>query len=153
MNLITIDPGVKKCGYAYFEKGVLITADWILTNHAVGNAAVGVYPPGMAARAVCEAPRFYGSLSDRSKNKNSIDPNDLLDLAMVVGRFVQVGADIVYPADWKAQVPKQVMTARILTFLSAEEKANMRSTDHNTIDAIGIGLWKLGRMGRGGAKP
>jgi hypothetical protein len=86
------------------------------------------------------------------------DTNDLLDLAGVLGAATaNASADIFhcFPADWKGQVPKAMMNERVKGFLSAHEHAHVVSVgalDHNTWDSVGIGLFFLKRMKRGGAK-
>jgi hypothetical protein len=87
------------------------------------------------------------------------DPNDLVDIAVaggvVVGRCTRENTDqdIVYcrPRDWKGQRPKAVDNRYTLGILEESEVAIFDACGvtaglkHNVIDAIGIGLWKLGR--------
>ena len=135
--MICIDPGVKACGFALFTEGYLAHAVYCPKTET----------PYSGDLMVIEMPRIYPG-SGQQKG----DLNDLLDLAAVVGycegRF---GGRIerVFPARWKGQVPKKIMTARILSKLSPLELSKIQrvgAKDHNTIDAIGIGLWKLGRL-------
>ncbi len=102
-------------------------------------------------RAVVELPRIYpGSRSGR--------PNDLVDLAAAAGIIGAVfgPVEFVHPRTWKGTVPKEVMTRRILTRLTDEEhkvhdryeaaRPRAKKPDHNVLDAIGVGLWKRGRL-------
>jgi hypothetical protein len=53
------------------------------------------------------------------------------------------------PIQWKGNVPKAIMTNRIRTKLDPIELATIEDAGyktHNTIDAIGIGLFALGRL-------
>ncbi len=79
------------------------------------------------------------------------DLNDLLNLAAVVGGHEKTFKNHVrvFPAQWKGQVPKKIMNARVLSRLSPQERLRIEdsgSKTHNTIDAVGIGLYRLGRL-------
>lgn len=107
-----------------------------------------------------EKPQIYRA----SKSKG--DPNDLIKVAIQVGRFVErcenrdTGGRVhfVLPAEWKGQVSKEIIIPRILSTLSEHERYLIeqacaqiaRGKVHNMIEAIGIGLHACGRMGRGG---
>lgn len=139
MKLFTIDPGVYMLGIAVFEGGKLTGAAYSeLEDTPVGGAHDAL---------LIEMPRIYPGSAQRKG-----DLNDIVDLAAAVGfcegRFYGPKARV-FPAQWKGQVPKKIMTARILSRLSADEQSRIvrvGAKDHNTIDAIGIGLWKLGRL-------
>lgn len=51
------------------------------------------------------------------------------------------------PREWKGQVPKVVHNQRVLNALSHVEREKIVH-NHNVIDAVGIGLWFCGRIGR-----
>ncbi len=136
--MICIDPGVRACGIARFDlSGELDWARYLPKEKCS-------LPP--SEQLVIEMPRIYPG-SGQQKG----DLNDLLNLAAVVGYFEGRMWDVerVFPAAWKGQVPKKVMTARILKSLSPGELVRIErvgAKDHNTLDAVGIGLWKLGRL-------
>jgi hypothetical protein len=87
------------------------------------------------------------------------DPNDILTLAREAGRVAgscaAAGATVrwVKPAEWKGQLPKDVCHRRVRALLTDEERAILTrdcrgmpaSKRHNVLDAVGIGLWALGR--------
>ena len=60
--------------------------------------------------------------------------------------------EFVLPKEWKKQVPKDIMLERIVNRLSDSEKAILeskrliKSKKHNVVDAIGLGLYKIGRL-------
>jgi hypothetical protein len=90
------------------------------------------------------------------------NPNDLLDLAMCAGAFygalcvdMVATLTIVEPAEWKAQVPKDITRTRIEGLLGSTEKMLIKKGGemHNIYDAIGIGLFALGRAKKGMVKP
>lgn len=149
-----IDPGLRGCGVAQFDHGRLSWACYIRnpmtegrgpTAHAKVAHEVWLFCP--TAHLIIEFPRIYphGPRDRRS------DPNDLLDVAGVAGACAALYEHItwVFPQQWKGQVPKEVMNARVMKRLSPEELAAVKSVgalDHNTYDAIGIGLHHLGRL-------
>lgn len=103
---------------------------------------------------VIEKPRIYPGPS-RDKAGNMRDLNDLIDLACVAGGIAALFDTqqiiTVYPADWKGQMPKEKMNKRVLDTLTPEERKCIQSVgklDHNTLDAIGIGLHYLGRLNK-----
>lgn len=105
-----------------------------------------------------EKPQIYRA------TKSQGDPNDLITLAVMVGQYWErassrgaISCLLVLPSEWKGQVPKQIHEKRILGALSGQELSRVpgrselaASKRHNVIDAVGLGLWKLGRLERGG---
>lgn len=158
--LLSIDPGLRGCGVAFWKNSTLEKASYVKNpSPADGPAAWTVmafavsseFRQAYDADVAVEIPRVYPGVREN-------DPNDLLQLAGVVGAIVghiyPLSVRHYYPADWKGQVPKAVMTSRIVERVTQEEHSRVNSVgrlDHNTWDAVGIGLFHLGRMKRGGA--
>jgi hypothetical protein len=105
---------------------------------------------------VVERPQVYSARFLRG------DPNDLVTIAIVgaelVGMFRTLEQDLkitwYYPKTWKGNVDKAAHQPRILSTLSDVERAcittvRAKALMHNVIDAVGIGLFHLGRMDRG----
>lgn len=149
MNLMAFDPG-KITGWASFENTSLSHAG--VVKNATFAEPVEFWPvEDWPLVVVIEMPRWY-------PQEREIDVNDLLDLSRLVGRiegfFAKEGSriEIVYPRSWKGTVPKKIHNARVLAALTKEEIALLprrpraKDHDHNVLDAVGIGLWKLGRM-------
>lgn len=103
------------------------------------------------ARVVLEKP---GKQAGRN-----VKLDDLLTLARRVGWLevlaLAAGARVecVLPITWKrGSIPKRIHHPRILARLTKDERALLLavkcalSAQHNVIDAIGIGLWAVGRM-------
>jgi hypothetical protein len=141
-TLLAIDPG-NVSGEASFENGKLYLARPL--------PFCDLFRPGYCADAVViEVPRHY------PYNQKG-DPNDLIDLAVRVGElknhFTEKGATVqlVYPRTWKGTVPKVIHNKRVLRMLTKQEidllpkRPRAKDYDHNMLDAIGLGLWKLGR--------
>jgi hypothetical protein len=142
--LLAYDPG-RDCGWAVFdEQGVYVR-----------GGVRGVPDATGVRQAIIERPQVYRA--SRSKG----DPNDLITLAIGVGRMQErleskgVTVELVLPATWKGQIPKEVHHRRILEVLTATERTRLSaslsgiapSIRHNLLDAVGLGLWFL-RRGR-----
>lgn len=156
-SLVSIDPGLNSCGVAVWSNelpGNPLLWAALARNHGstrrtmiesvYDELAVQGYTPD---RLVIEVPQVY--VRTRSKG----DPNDLIQLALVVGGFECTFRGAVFltkPAEWKHQVPKPIMQERILKRLSDDEKSHVtkapKSLMHNVWDSVGIGLARLGRL-------
>ena len=95
-------------------------------------------------------------IEDQQVYRNSgVDANSLLAVARVVGGVafhVKPGKiELVRPARWKGQVPKEICNRRTVAKLTPSEKVLLElsncpaSLEHNLLDAIGIGLWAIRR--------
>ena len=90
---------------------------------------------------VCEWPMKY----DHARVKHK-DIGTLQEVGYAFGPW-----DEKYlPGQWKGNVPKKPHHKRILRVLDDEELGNMADSNHDTLDAVGIGLFALGRTKRGG---
>lgn len=153
-----VDPGLRGCGVALFKGGELLKAAYVKNPvesgggyeaHARLGKAVSDYLDFSADQVIIEHPRVYpGSAQQKG------DLNDLLDVVAVgaacAGWNREGMTETVYPFDWKGNVPKDIMTARIRTALSSDELSRIEpcpaNLKHNILDACGIGLWKLKRI-------
>lgn len=154
-NLLSIDPG--NCtGWAIFNSNELTYAGVTSVDDPCLYAATGVFPWDYLFRGgqlVIEIPQVYRA----SKSKG--DPNDLIKVAVQAGQWIErarlYGASVYrqLPQEWKGQVPKETHHKRILAVLNPTELARLpklpKSDAHNMLDAIGLGLFHLGRISRG----
>jgi hypothetical protein len=140
VRLIAIDPGTVT-GHAVFHGGTLTHAGLGLVDMR-------------ADEVVIELPEY--------RRESRVSPNDLIALAVKVGRamcFYESASGaivtLVKPSKWKGGVPKTVHHPRILAALADHELDVISkvkcaaSALHNVVDAVGLGLWALKRMGRG----
>lgn len=158
--ILTIDPGLRGCGAALFYEKSLAHAFYVQNPivrgggykaHANMARAVRLWADAATTdvrKVIIEFPRIYPHAAQQKG-----DPNDLLELTGVGGAiaalFSKADIESRFPAEWKGQVPKDVMVKRIQNALDISEKASVRSVgakDHNTWDAVGIGLAYLGRL-------
>lgn len=158
MILLCVDPGLRGCGCALFDEGKLVWASYVVSPVVSGRGPVAhvamaraVHQKAVLAKAwpaalMVEFPRVYPGMP-------KTDPNDLLDLAGVAGALGALIKPLghVFPSDWKGQVPKKVMNERVLLALQKDEIESIEThgaKDHNTLDAVGIGLHHYGRINR-----
>lgn len=150
MNLIAIDPG-RTTGWALFKADRLFKAGKFERTEFGAKGLVSPLDFFIKdCNVLVELPRWYPH--------DQKDVNDLIDLAVQVGEirycYESLGCtvELVWPRTWKGNVKKEIMTERILSRLTPEELAlvprrpRAKTPDHNCVDAIGLGLWKLGRL-------
>lgn len=170
-----VDPGLRACGAAVFDGAALVAAALpvgtqdgdmrrpreragilVAMAGAVRRWADSI---GSIERLIVELPQIYPR-GHQLAPKAGTDPNDLVHLAAVVGAlsaaFATVETEIVLPAEWKGQIPKKIMHARVVGdsiktgILAPAEKAVLPklpvSKLHNTLDAVAMGLVDVGRM-------
>lgn len=149
--LVTIDPG-KNTGTAVFQDGSLVSSkvdSWAEAFDAHTSFLADHDLHGI--EVLGELPMVY-------PGPRPEDPNDLIVLAEQLGELLSLYrargcyVDTVHPRTWKGTVPKEHHQPRILSKLSPAELALVprmpiaRRYEHNAVDAVGLGLWKLGRM-------
>jgi hypothetical protein len=138
VTLLAIDPGILT-GWAVFD-----------SRGGLQACGLGEDFPTLSERvAVIERPQVYRA----SKSKG--DPNDLITLAIRVGRYYErlekagVRVHLVLPTTWKGQVPKTIHHERIAGSMPATEVEIVRRVEkkigklkcENVWDAIGLGRW------------
>jgi hypothetical protein len=137
-KFIAIDPGKHQCGLAKFEAGKLLVACMIKPEE------LGLFDAEYT-RLVIEIPRIYPVARQKG------DQNDLIEVAFAAGKCSAFFQEVkrLYPRDWKGTMPKEKMTARIESRLTPTEFAQVLTRGalrHNALDAVGIGLYTLGRL-------
>jgi hypothetical protein len=143
VNVLAIDPGAST-GWAWFFGGGLMSCGRI-EPECFGDLTV--YASGSDDVVIIECPRAYP--------RGKVDPNDLISLARKVGRLEQLfhGAVIVYPATWKGSLTKAQCHRRYLGRLTPADHAALAagltgvpaSAEHDVLDAVCLGLWRLAR--------
>ena len=166
--LVTVDPGLRGLGLAACANGVLMRACYVknsghgkpggppahteLAREAASVLASIIPIFGVAPALLCRVPASTAGLKTRE-----IDPNDLLDVAGVasactaafVERRLCAYIELPAPSRMEGHHQKRQMTARIEKQLTAPEASRIvraGSKDHNTLDAVGIALYKLRRL-------
>ncbi|MFA6118156.1 MAG: hypothetical protein WC729_29485 [Sphingomonas sp.] len=159
MKMLSLDPGIRGCGVALWEGKQLVRCEYVKGASAAGSVLAAAHAMAQQVRAwapddvtflALEWPQVY------RVGKGKGDNNDLLALAAVLGALVALfplaGFEVFKPAEWKGQVPKDIMGNRIVGKLEGREVVVFRaakvikSLEHNVIDGVGIGLKALGRL-------
>lgn len=168
--LVAVDQSMSAPGVAVFRDGLLI-ASTVLTQKkdltmpiarrttiVAFNVLEWIYSQVTRVdEIVVEWPQIYTAVKSKG------NPNDLLGVCGVGAALVALVLNRSHgvatcksptPAEWAGQLPKltkatSVMdsprTTRVMSRLSPEEKKHA-VLKHDAIDAIGIGLWALGRF-------
>lgn len=149
MNLGSFDPGGSCAAYAIFIGSALVECGLSRTK------IKDVFGRAQAHRALVWArmqhwgvTRVRGEAMVFRQESNKGDPQILIDLNLITGC---VGTEWIAPHSWKGMVPKEEHQPKILSALSAKERALVEAImpnglRHNAIDAVGIGLNALGRL-------
>lgn len=161
-KIVSVDPGLAKVALAIWNRNTfeLERACLVQHSHEVGTERVQKWRD-MAywvnvevgdlgeVDLVMEVPQIYGG-------PRAEDPNDLLDLAGVLGAIASsfAIAEVQWsplPREWKGQLPKEITQKRVDAKLSPMEKAKIqwpiKSLAHNVYDAIHLGIVYLEREG------
>jgi hypothetical protein len=160
-TLLAVDPGKHDAGVAFFISGVLTDAALLIPKEpSPYNVAREVAmwarrcmmnlgdPDGRISMVIVEGQQIYPTTSLSQSQQ-------LLFLAQVVGgvlaRVDCFDHKIVLPKEWTKGVPKPVRQRRFLSVCSKYETDLIMAIKpaakrHNTIDAICLGAFELGRL-------
>lgn len=160
MGFLSIDPGVRCMAIAQWDSEGHLFKAW---NEQTPNPDYTVdqcIKHWSGYRTVLTTDEFVGEKPVVYPGAKGLktDPNDLVNVALCAAAFYSVLLDypgtvfsLVEPAEWKAQVPKEITRERIKAILTPQEISRIRKGGemHNVWDAIGIGLFASGRAKRG----
>lgn len=163
--ILCIDPGLRGCGAAVFDHTAeLQQANYVL-NHkdTAGHRGAAVW--GTMAEMVYEKYRAYYAFDKVLIETQIFRPTDetfkiaqILEVqgvaGAIAGLYTRQSARIVdyHPHEWKSTVDGAIMTSRISQRITPKEWENFKShgrtgaLDHNSLDAVGIGLHYFGRL-------
>lgn len=163
--LLAIDPG-SDTGWALFDKGVLVGCGHMPFDKAISYP----FSPFVIDLLFIEVPQAYPGA------KQPVPVNDIIELGFRAGTIVGgqvalrriVAYETTLPQAWKGGTPKEVHHRRLLSVLSATElgtvptkrakgakragSPNPADFNHNILDAVALGLFRAGRVGRGGKR-
>jgi hypothetical protein len=167
--MLTIDPGVHHYAIAQWRDGRLVSAEYIDEEPLDHGALLLHLRAASQDLVIVEMPKVYDAQFQKG------DQRDIRDLALAAGGLVvaarfangipgeHVPVETIEPREWKGTVDKKVMLARIWDKLANEEKEGVQLTmtkieqgvragkgpGADVLDAIGIGLWHVGRLNKG----
>ena len=152
--LVSLDPGKRVCGVAIWDgvTGRLMRAAAVDSGSAAGSPHamlravmeyVGDYGP-VPVLWVIEQPKRYRVKRATHEGVKSLE--DVLDLV----RSACTVAASYMPFVWKSTVPKAIHQRRFARALAPAELIGAEDWDHNAWDAVGLGLYALGRTDNAG---
>lgn len=167
--LLAVDPGLRHVGLALFNRGYLVKAALVqgdntrmrdLEAWTIMGSNVATWVDGEIPRKRSREPRIHHLVCEKPQvyaHKGSTGADDLFQLVGVLGA-VGMALDwaectTATPRVWKGQVKKEIHHARVWKRLTEAEEALLEGClslihpelQHNVLDAVGIGLWKLKR--------
>lgn len=151
-HVLAIDPGIRCTGVAYFRYSNLERLDAFSTKAKddlgkrvafISKKIKETFENTIFDLVVIEYPEIY------RHTKQDIDYEDILAVTLVagavLGSVVSKEWRLPKPKQWKGQVPKNIHNDRVLNRLYEHERGWPELSNHNAIDAVGLGLWGLGR--------
>ncbi len=154
--LIAIDPG-KTFGWALFcEEKLSGSAHCSQSAFFAGKLSAQAVRTGMKLPPTLDdLPGeflFVGEKPNyRRAGGSKTSPDDLITLGIFLGELVALyrrkvdTVELVTAHEWKGSLDKDICHKRIQKILRPDE---VMPENHNARDAVGIGLWKLGRYRR-----
>lgn len=167
MLTVAIDPGKWKCGVAIGDGRL----SWAATLH-VGDRDrdhPGLLPvlvareirervcptPLWRVHLVQEDPQDYPGHPRRRRDLAQLREHNrstraLLERCLTLPYSGVLTSRLVRPGRWKGNVPKDVHHRRVVQELSLAERDLCTELNHDGWDAVGLWLWAVGRVRRGG---
>lgn len=162
-TLLAVDPGLRYPAAAWFVNGVLHKASRVKVKYDPKqpilercrdiSLAITDWCPDTPDKIIAEYPQVY------TREKSKGDPNNLIPLACIgaclSGLYVGVPIMSPKPREWTGNVPKDEdgdpwkspRGQRVWDRLSPAERACVIPS-HDAVDAVGLGLFCLGRFER-----
>ena len=151
-SLLAIDPGKRYVGFAYFKDGVLLKAWSSRSKYREINKALRHLQDQNPTWGLCDEAAVELMRADGRTPRY----NDLIDVQAVGTALAARAAKRVIfysPAQWKPSIPKSVHQKRILSALEPRELDAWSSKQtKDDVDAVGIGLFHLGRIDKNGTR-
>lgn len=148
-QLIALDPAKRRCGLAIYHgtelvRGCTLYAQTTFRVASLVRQEIDNYATNPRAVVLVELPKTYDD--QRAKDPNLAGLHELID---IIDNALPNAVLATHPSEWKGGVPKDICARRIRSVLSNTEIGAMSDMSEDTYDAIGLGLWYLGRAGRG----
>ena len=156
--MISVDPGTGGTGYAVWKGNQLKNygtihfhsncETWEQKMKDIGLKFLDMLRDNKPAHTiVMESPVFMRGTGGYMV----ASAGDLCKLAMLTGhlaarvydRFIGTQLTLVEPSKWKGQLPKNVVARRVQNLIPSIDFKSLRISNH-AMDAIGIGLWRIG---------
>ena len=157
MSFMAIDPGLQATGYAIWDQhyvpmicGVLSGPkgpDWMKRVDVIALAVRDLVRRYSVTSILCEQMELFGTSMSRMAWSTGDLQRTVFLCGMIHGMTVKrvTKFDLVPPRTWKGQLPKSVTIRRVTKALGAKTCRELNIQTH-AWDAVGMGLWKMGRI-------
>lgn len=161
-RLMAIDPSINYCGVALFNMKSKKLEDAILIRPAkitqrdgeFYDKAFSIYTKVDEIRERCDVDQVTCELPDHWAVAGFMarESGSITKLAFMCGLLYGMRNDVdkfvfTLPRGWKGQLSKDVLKNRIASTYAGKgmkySKDEWKDLDHNVVDAIGIGHWRL----------
>lgn len=151
--MLAIDPGTKAIGWAKFDAHGLVECGVAATTCRETYLALSSLTKQIPGDADVWVECMSARDSDTVRRSQDILNVQWMGAAIAAALSYPGLPHPVTPLEWKGSVPKEIHHQRVEKRLTLIEKEIMdrclegvpSKLRHNAIDAIGIGLWRLGR--------
>lgn len=164
MRTLSLDPGISGTGWAVWDRhgrdcdwqkivpplavGVIMPkgGEYIARTQSITEKLALTLKTHKVSDVVCEFPEYFG---DTAKGYAATSDGSIYKLAFFIGAVAQLCFDrgIIFNdvnvTTWKGQLPKEVITKRIVALLGIDACTNLCVSTH-AWDAVGIGLYAKG---------
>lgn len=155
MVTLSVDPGLNGTGWALWSGGrlkktgtirVRDARHWSVRANDIVSELSSVKVTHLVSRIDCEFPAFFDSAMGHAVAKRG----DLLKLTylvgLIAGRCAPTPTVLIPVGIWKGQLPKEVIKRRAERALQGNKPRSVRGKTEHEWDAIGIGLFTLGKL-------
>ena len=160
-RLVSVDPGLRECGVAVWDQGVLTYA--LLVQSAIQDRTEHIDPRIVAMSKALydllgQVPQPFDVVIERMEPRKGLQAawENLIALALISGVVVALGNEVTFlrPSIWTGKRNKMTNHPRIRRKLTPTETRaldegldNCPPDNHKELlDAVGIGLYQLRRL-------
>ena len=153
MYLLSIDPGLSKCGVAYFDRAGRLVRAYCARRPRDCESPRGPIAWGYMAKAIdfenvgaLVIEQMQVDTRTRGKERDLLEVCGVVGVLIGVATAARIPVHAYKPRTWKGNTPKTVTQARALDALTKEEKARINpNATHDTYDAIALGQFHMER--------
>lgn len=148
MIVVSIDPSINFTGFAIHSDNKLVShellipnkcdEDYVQKSRTIYSLIKSIYDDiDTTKKLVLETPEYWKVSGHAARESGSV-----FKLTFLCGMISTIDENIVIttPSGWKGQMSKDVVNNRLR---SVYPEVNIEKTNHNIVDAIGIGHWYI----------
>jgi hypothetical protein len=146
-QVVAVDPGLRGCGVAEFSGGLLLRARYVVNPEKKARGPGAWAMMAIQVTEVVTTPGVFVVEVMQNDGRSMGKVEDVLQVQGVAAWILALGGSVVgyQPREWKGSVPKPIHNTRVLGKLTSAERKAIVNDRHDVIDAIGLGLYYLGR--------